>query len=206
VIDGRALAVLGRLEQRDADERARGLPPAERARQVAPTTGRLLFALAARRPGTSILEVGGSRGYSGVWLAAGARVAGGRLTSLEIDPARVEAWHESLTDAGLDDVAQLVAGDAFETLATLTGPFDLVFIDAEKNDYEALFTLARPKLAAGAVVVADNVFSHVDTLGAYSAARQRDPSLVSVTVPLDRGLEVTSVLPEAGSSDVHRDR
>jgi predicted O-methyltransferase YrrM len=69
-----------------------------------------------------------------------------------------------------------------------------VFLDAEKEDYDALFTLAREKLDPGAVVIADNVLSHRETLGAYSEARQNDPTLSSVTVPLDRGLEITAVL------------
>ena len=70
----------------------------------------------------------------------------------------------------------------------------MVFLDAEKDDYEELFRLARAKLEAGALVVADNVLSHAETLGAYSAARQADPTLESVTVPLDRGLELSVVL------------
>jgi caffeoyl-CoA O-methyltransferase len=70
----------------------------------------------------------------------------------------------------------------------------VVFIDAEKEDYERLFSLARPKLEPGGVVLADNVLSHVETLGAYSEARQADPTLSSVTVPLDRGIELSVVL------------
>ena len=69
-----------------------------------------------------------------------------------------------------------------------------MFIDAEKEQYEELFGLARSKLEPGALVVADNVLSHEDALGAYSRARQADPTLSSVTVPLDRGLEVTTIL------------
>jgi predicted O-methyltransferase YrrM len=71
-----------------------------------------------------------------------------------------------------------------------------VFLDAEKGDYEALFALARPLLEPGALVVADNVISHADTLAAYSVARQSDSTLLSVTLPLDSGLEVTTVLSE----------
>ena len=85
-------------------------------------------------------------------------------------------------------------GDAIATLEQLDDTFDVVFIDAEKDDYERLFELARPRLEPGGLVVADNVLSHVETLGAYSAARQADPDLVSVTVPLDRGLEFTALL------------
>ena len=72
--------------------------------------------------------------------------------------------------------------------------FDVVFLDAEKEDYEELFQSARTKLETGALVVADNVLSHEETLGKYSRARQADPTLESVTVPLDRGLELSVVL------------
>ena len=94
----------------------------------------------------------------------------------------------------LDDTADLIEGDAFQTLAEIDDVFDVVFLDAEKEQYEPLFELARAKLEPGAVVIADNVLSHVDALGAYSRARQADPTLESVTVPHDRGLEISVVL------------
>ena len=73
--------------------------------------------------------------------------------------------------------------------------FDVVFLDAEKDDYEALFRArAREASSRAALVVADNVLSHADPLAQYSAARQADPTLLSVTVPLDRGLELSVVL------------
>jgi caffeoyl-CoA O-methyltransferase len=196
VIDERVLGVLGRLEAEDAAEREAGLPAMQRSRQVTPTTGRFLFALAACQAGIAVLEVGASRGYSSIWLAAGVRLLGGQLTSLEHDPVKCEAWRANVADAGLEEWAELVEGDAFEILGNTEDTFDLVFLDAEKDDYEALFALARPLLEPGGLVVADNVLSHVETLGAYSAARQADPTLSSVTVPLDRGLELSVVLSE----------
>ncbi len=141
-----------------------------------------------------MLEVGASRGYSTIWLAAGARVLGGRVVSLEHDPAKCVAWRTNVAEAGLEEWAELVEGDAHETLGGTRDVFDLVFLDAEKDDYEALFTHLRSSLEPGALVVADNVTSHADALAAYSAARQSDPTLVSVTLPLDRGLELTTVL------------
>jgi predicted O-methyltransferase YrrM len=194
MLDGRVRSVLERLEMQDADERARGLPPEERSRQVAATTGQLLFALAASRPGCRVLEIGGSRGYSTIWIAAGARLAGGSVVSLELDPRKIEAWRDNVRDAGLGAVAELVEGDARETVPALDGEFDVCFLDAEKGDYERLFALAREKLHRGSLVVADNVTSHEDTLGAYSAARRADDTLESVTVTLDRGLELSVVL------------
>ena len=194
MFDERVLAVLARLEAEDAAERAAGLPARERSRAVEPTTGRFLFALAACQASVEVLEIGGSRGYSTIWLAAGARVLGGRVVSLELDSAKCAAWRANIADAGLEEWAELVEGDAHATLAATEDVFDLVFLDAEKDDYEALFALARPLLEPGGLVVADNVVSHAEALGAYSAARQADPSLSSVTVSLDRGLELTVVL------------
>jgi predicted O-methyltransferase YrrM len=197
MLDDRVRSVLARLEEEDADERARGLPSEVRARQVARTTGQFLFAFVAPQTDCEVLEIGGSRGYSGIWLAAGARYLGGRVLSLEADPVKCEAWRKNITDAGLEDWAELIEGDAFQVLPQIADIFDVIFIDAEKDDYEALFGLARPKLEPGAVVIADNVLSHVDALGAYSQARQADPTLVSTTLPLDRGLEISAVLSES---------
>src|SRR5918999_6198798 len=194
MLDDRVRAVLARLEAEDADERARGVPREQRARQIARTTGQFLFALVAPQNACEVLELGGSRGYSSIWLGAGVRYLGGRVLSLEKDPRAAEAWRRNVADAGLDAWVELIEGDAFESLQAIDDVFDLVFLDAEKDDYDALFTLAREKLEPGAVVIADNMLSHRETLAAYSEARQNDPTLSSVTVPLDRGLEITVVL------------
>ena len=194
MLDDRVRAVLERLEQEDADERARGVSAAERARQVARATGQFLFALVAPQTDCEVLEIGGSRGYSAIWLGAGVRNFGGRVLSLENDPPKIDAWRRNVADAGLENWVELVEGDAFETLPGIDDVFDIVFIDAEKDDYERLFEIARTKVEPGALVIADNVLSHEETLGAYSHARQADPTLASVTVPLDRGLELSVVL------------
>jgi len=194
VLDDRVRAVLERLEREDAEEREQGLPAALRSRQVAPGTGRFLFALVAPQPGCSVLELGGSRGYSTIWLAAGVRYLGGRVLSLERDPRKAAPWRRNVAEAGLGDWAELLEGDALELLPRLDDVFDVVFLDAEKEDYETLFGLVRDKLEPGGLVVADNVLSHPDPLARYSAARQADPALLSVTVPLDRGLELSVVV------------
>jgi predicted O-methyltransferase YrrM len=194
MLDDRVRAVLERLEREDASERERGLPPEQRARQVEPTTGRFLFSLVAPQTDCEVLEIGGSRGYSTIWLAAGVRHFGGRVLSLEHDPAKLEARRRNVEEAGLEEWVELVDGDAFEQLPRIDDVFDIVFIDAEKDDYEELFRLAREKVEPGALFVADNVLSHPDPLARYSAARQADPTLLSTTVPLDRGLELTAVL------------
>jgi predicted O-methyltransferase YrrM len=194
VLDDRVRAVLERLEAEDADERARGLPATERARAVAPTTGRFLFSIVAPQTDCEVLEIGASRGYSSIWLAAGVRHLGGRVVSIENDPRKAEAWRRNVSNAGVGGWAELIEGDAVEQVPAIDDVFDVVFIDAEKGDYEQLFQLAREKVEPGALFVADNVLSHEETLGAYSRARQADPTLESVTVPLDRGLELSVLL------------
>ena len=196
MLDEKVRAVLGRLEEEDAKEREEGVARELRARQVARSTGQFLFALVAPQWDCEVLEIGGSRGYSSIWLGAGVRHLGGRVLSLESDPAKVEAWRRNVTEAGLEETAELMEGDAFETLPQIQDVFDVVFIDAEKGDYEQLFLLVRDKVEPGGLVVADNVLSHAETLGAYSEARQADPTTESVTIPLDRGLELSVILTD----------
>jgi predicted O-methyltransferase YrrM len=193
VLDDRVRSVLARMEAEDAADREADVPLEERSLAVGPHAGRLLFALIAPNPGCEVLEIGGSRGYSTIWLAAAARILGGRVVSLEQSPLKIEAWRRNVADAGLEEWAELVEGDAAETLPQLEDGFDVVFLDAWKDDYEQLFALAREKLDPGGVVVADNVTTS-STVAAYAAARQADPTLVSVTVDIGHGLEVTTVL------------
>src|SRR5262245_64102175 len=119
-----------RLEEEDRLEREQGLPSAVRSRAVPASTGRFLFALVAHHPGCEVLELGGSRGYSSLWLAAGVRYFGGRVVSFEIEHDRAELWRRNVADAGLDDTAELVEGNALELLPGLDDVFDVVFIDA----------------------------------------------------------------------------
>jgi predicted O-methyltransferase YrrM len=81
-----------------------------------------------------------------------------------------------------------------DVAAEIDDVFDVVFLDAANRQYEELFQLARGKLEPGGLVIADDVVLHAETLAAYAEARQADPTLLSVTVPLDRGLELSVVL------------
>ena len=193
MLDDRVRAVLARLEEEDDAEQETDIPFSERSLAVGRDSGRLLFALVAPNPGCEVLEIGGSRGYSAIWLAAAARILGGRVVSLEHDTAKIEAWRRNVAEAGLEEWAELIEGDARETLPAVEEGFDVVFIDAWKDDYEWYFEQARTKLEPGGVVIADNVDTS-STVKEYAKARQADPTVVSVTVPLGNGLEVTTIL------------
>ena len=146
MIDERVDAVLDRLYAEDAAQRAAGLPSSQRTRNVDRETGRWLALLVRATNAREVLEIGSSNGVSTIWLAAAARQNGGQVTGTEILPERAAEANRNLAEAGLDAVARVVAGDARETVATLPGPFDLVFIDAEKDDYVDHFAAGdRPR-------------------------------------------------------------
>ena len=149
--------------QRDRAPRGRG-----RGRARGGRPGRRALPRGRARGGTAALRARGAErrlrgardrrlpGYSTIWLAAAARILGGRVVSLEQDPRKIEAWRENIADAGLEEWAELVEGNALETLETVEDGFDVVFIDAWKADYEAYFQIARGS-STRARVVADNV-------------------------------------------------
>ena len=194
MLDDRIKAVLARLEREEEAAAKAGSPLVERSLAVGADAGALLLAFAAAIPGCRALEIGSSLGYSTLWIGAGARLRKGRVTSLELEPKKAARWRENVSEAGLDAIAAVIVGDASASLRSLTGQFDLVLIDAWKDDYEAHFGLVRPLLEVGSLVVADNVGDHRGRLAGYVEARQSDPSLSSLTVPVGNGLEVTSVI------------
>jgi predicted O-methyltransferase YrrM len=139
-----------------AGNAAAGLP----AHDVSPAQGRLLEILARMRGARRILEIGTLGGYSTIWLARGL-APNGRLVTLERDPARADVARGNLARAGLADVVEVRAGPALETLSVLAderrGPFDLVFVDADKESAAAYARWALRLTAPGSAIVFDNV-------------------------------------------------
>ncbi len=158
-----------------ADSDAAGLPTIN----VAPIQGRLLELLARVRGARSILELGTLGGYSTIWLGR-TLLPDGRMVTLEADPRHAEVARANLARAGLADVVEVRVGPALETLPKLAadgvGPFDMVFIDADKVSYpqylEWSVRLSRP----GTLIVADNVVRD----GAVIDADSTDPSVRGV--------------------------
>lgn len=187
-----ALDVMERLRDDDATQRERGLPVSERTRNVTAPTGLLLFSLIRSLEPGLIVEIGSSTAYSTIWMALAAREYGGRITGSEIIPERAAQANANLQEAGLDNVAMVKTGDGSE-IACQYDSIDLVFLDAEKDDYPRHFENVIERVRPGGVVLTDNVTSH-DCEELLHLIRQRD-DVVTQTIPFDRGLEYTVRYP-----------
>jgi predicted O-methyltransferase YrrM len=154
---------------------AAGLP----AHDVSPVQGRLLEILARTRGARRILEIGTLGGYSTIWLAR-ALGPGGRLVTLEREPRYAEVARANLAPAGLADVVDVHVGPALDTPAALAAkggdPFDLVFLDADKQSAAEYVQWARRLTVPGSLIVADNVVRG----GALADAASEDPRVVGV--------------------------
>lgn len=164
-------ALAAALEASDAA----GLP----AISVSPPQGKFLHLLARASGARSVLEIGTLGGYSTIWLAT-ALPPGGRVVTLEADPKHAEVARANLRRAGLADVVEVRLGRALDTLPQVAaegrGPFDLVFIDADKPGNPDYFAWALKLTRPGGVIVVDNVARN----GAVADAGSQDPSVLGV--------------------------
>jgi len=141
-----------------------------------------------------ILEVGSSYGYSTIWLAEAARAIDGRVISLELRSAKTEYARAQLERVQLERCVEFRVGDALASLAQLAGPFDFVLLDLWKDMYVPVFELLYPKLAAGAVIVADNMLHPEGARPHALAYRERvraAPEMSSVLLAVGNGLEIS---------------
>ena len=151
---------------------AAGLP----AINVSPNQGKLLYILARLLGARAILEIGTLGGYSTIWMAR-ALSPGGRLITLEADQTHADLARTNIARAGLQRVADVRVGKALDTLPIVAadgiGPFDLIFIDADKANTPAYFTWALKLARVGALIIVDNVVRK----GAVADAATRDPDV-----------------------------
>ena len=146
---------------------------------VSPNEGKLLLLLARILRARTILEIGTLGGYSTIWLAR-ALPADGRLITLEANPKHAEVARANIERAGLADVVELLVGRALDTLPQIAaegrGPFDLVFIDADKENNPEYLVWALTLSRRGTVIIADNVVRN----GAVADTSNHDPSIQGV--------------------------
>ena len=172
---------------------AAGLP----AIQVSPAQGKLLSLLAEASGARSVLEIGTLGGYSTIWLARGL-APGGRVVTLEIDARHAEVARANLDRAGLSGTVEVRLGPAADTLARMArdgeGPFDLVFIDADKPGYPEYLAGVLKLVRRGSLIIADNVVRK----GAVADGESGDPNVRAVRrylelLAAEPGLRTTAI-------------
>jgi predicted O-methyltransferase YrrM len=186
-MDPSLLTLLDELEAFGETNDARETARQHRMLNITSDTGRLLWILVRLVRPRHILEIGTSNGYSTIWLADSARAIGARVATLEIDPAKATLARAHLARAGLADVVDVIEGPATASLARLAGPFELVFLDADRESYLTYLEALLPKMPSHALLVADNAVSHAAELTDYLERLRTDPDFFAVTVPVGKG-------------------
>jgi len=156
------------LDDLAADGAARGLP------LIDAEVGALLRVLASTAGASRILEIGTAIGYSGIWLAT-ALPPDGMLITMEVDEGRAEEARRNFSRAGLASRVTVIVGDAQLKIAKVSGPFDLVFLDSDKQLYVPLLDRLVSLLRPGGVLVADNVLWDGEVVPGFRATPMRDP-------------------------------
>jgi len=200
-IEGLTMPLLPALEAIEAAAAPSSIPIVDR------DSGRVLAALAAGR--RRIVEVGTAYGYSTLWMALG-QPADGTIVTIDPDPARTDLARGWWRQAGIaDERITVVTAKALEAFAAaepaLAGPFDLAFIDALKPEYQAYFDALVPRLAPGALIVADNVLwsgrvtdaaitdDNTMALRAFDAVVLGDPRFTATILPVGDGLLIAGL-------------
>ncbi|MCE9524385.1 MAG: class I SAM-dependent methyltransferase [Alphaproteobacteria bacterium] len=157
---------------------------------VDPDQGALLYLTARAIGARNIVEFGTSFGISTIYLAAAARLNDGHVTGTELESKKVNAARANVARAGLAQFVDVLEGDAMKTLANIDQPIDLLLLDGWKDIYLPMIKMLTPKMRAGAVVLADNIFTFKKTLAPYvHHMKDRANGFESVTLPLGHGME-----------------
>jgi len=157
---------------------------------VDPDQGKFLYVTARAMNAKTIVEFGTSFGISTIYLAAAARANSGRVVGTELEPRKVKVARENVAHAGLAQFVDIREGDAMKTLASFDQTIDLLLLDGWKDIYLPMIKMLAPKMRAGSVVIADNIFTFKSALRPYvSYMQDRENGFESVTLPLGHGME-----------------
>jgi predicted O-methyltransferase YrrM len=166
---------------------------AERPRMMLnlePASAQLVSILARASGATRALEIGTSNGYSTIWLAWSLRPAGGRIISIDRNPDKHVLAGKNLRRGNLQDLVDLRTGDATEIVGRLSGPFDLVFLDADRRNFPEQMRILLPKLTPRVLVIADNVLSHPEEIAEHLKLMSSLSDFQHTTVPVGKGLSI----------------
>lgn len=169
---------------------------------IGPVAGQFLYAIAKIHRSQRVLEAGTAIGYTAIWFARAIRDWGGTVTTLEKDREMASLARKNLAREGVEDRVEVVVGDALTSLESLQGPFDLIFLDHAKQQYQPFLNSALPKLVPGGVLLADNVLrggkvaqggtedDMVQAMRSFNEYISQVSSLESMIIPLRDGISL----------------
>ncbi len=158
---------------------------------VDPQDGRILRILTESIGAKHVVEIGTSNGYSGIWFCLALRTTGGRLTTHDIDEGRAKLARANFKRAGVSDMVTLVMGDAHETVKNITGPIDILFLDADKPGYPDYLEKLLPLVRPGGLIIGHNMRRPTPD-PAYIEAITTNPGLETLFLNMDAaGIGVT---------------
>jgi caffeoyl-CoA O-methyltransferase len=199
-LDSRIFRVISRLDRQSNMERS-GKARVARGREMLAITADtgmffsiLLKAVKARR----VLEVGTSAGFSTLWLAD-AVGKNGRVTTIEMDPVKIERARKNFRQAGVEKLIEIRQGIALDMLRQLKGKFDFVLLDADKENVIKYFDLVLPLVRKGGIIAADNMLfppPYRPAMKKYARHARSKRNVQSVTVPIGMGEEITIKLQD----------
>ena len=190
IMDQNLRELLHEIETRGLENDARATEHARKMLNLEPASAQLLSILVRASGMTRALEIGTSSAYSTIWLAWSLAPAGGRIISIDRNPDKHTLARENLRRANLLDRAELRTGDATEIARQLAGPFDLVFLDADRRKFPEQMQVLMPKLTPKVLLIADNVFSHPEEIAEYLKLVSSLADFQHTTVPVGKGLSI----------------
>lgn len=182
--------LLQEIEKHGLENDARATEHARKMLNLEPASAQLLSILVRASGATRALEFGTSSAYSTIWLAWSLAPAGGRIVSIDRNPDKHTLARENLRRAGFLDHVDLRTGEAADIVRQLPGPFDLLFLDADRRRFPELLHLLLPKLTPRVLIVADNVLSHPEEIAEYLQLISSLADFQHTTVPVGKGLSI----------------
>jgi predicted O-methyltransferase YrrM len=189
-VDQRLRKLLQELEEHGRKNDARASERARMMLNLEPASAQLLSILVRASGVTRALEIGTSNAYSTIWLAWSLAPDGGRIVSIDHNSDKHALARENLRRADLLDRVELRTGDATEIARQLSGPFDLVFLDADRRKFPEQIQILLPKLADKVLLIADNVLSHPEEIAGYLKLVSKLAGFQHTTVPVGKGLSI----------------
>ena len=202
MMNKKILHVLSRLEKQEKYQLKKGeqIPHSQRIQTITPKIGRFYNIVLRATKAKLVLEIGTSSGYSAIWFAE-ALQKNSKIITIENNPEKIQIAKKNFEECGIADKIEIREGDALDVLAQITREFkktklkfDFIFIDADKERYVQYFDAVLPLLKVGGIIGADNILYPKKFNGLirkYLNHVRRNPKVISETIPIDNGEEIT---------------